>query len=184
MQMETQMYTIGQVAKKYSLSRSTLIYYDSIGVLSPSGRSESNYRLYSDDDLKKMNRIMLFRSAGLPLEAISMLLDKEDGDLSSAFEQRLSSINKEIQGLRNQQKVILKLLEKEALSQNSRVLTKETWIAILKGAGLDEAGMRNWHIEFEKTSPEAHQDFLESIGIEKDEIVLIRRWSKINNQES
>jgi len=113
-----------------------------------------------------------------------MLLDKEDGDLSSAFEQRLSSINKEIQGLRNQQKVILKLLEKEALSQNSRVLTKETWIAILKGAGLDEAGMRNWHIEFEKTSPEAHQDFLESIGIEKDEIVLIRRWSKINNQES
>ena len=172
------MFTIGQVAKRYALSRSTLIYYDSIGVLSPSGRSESNYRLYSDIDLKKMDRIMLFRSAGLSLDSISLLLVKEGGDLNSVFEQRLSSINNEIQGLRNQQKVILKLLENEASTQNSRVLTKEIWVSILKAAGLDEAGMKNWHIEFEKTSPEAHQDFLESIGIEDDEIELIRDWSK------
>jgi len=27
-------------------------------------------------------------------------------------------------------------------------------------------------------SPEAHQDFLESIGIEQDEILLIRKWSQ------
>jgi len=178
------MFTIGHVAKKYSLSRSTLIYYDKIGVLSPSGRSGANYRLYSDNDLKKMDRIMLFRSAGLSLESISLLLDKEGGDLNSAFEQRLSSINNEIQGLRNQQKVILKLLENETSTQNSRVLTKETWVSILKGAGLDEAGMKNWHIEFEKTSPEAHQDFLESIGIEQDEITLIRGWSKSDNHNN
>jgi hypothetical protein len=38
--------------------------------------------------------------------------------------------------------------------------------------------MKNWHIEFEKTSPEAHQDFLESIGIGKDEVTSIREWSK------
>ena len=173
-----QMFTIGQVAKRYALSRSTLIYYDKIGVLSPSGRSESNYRLYSDSDLKKMDRIMLFRSAGLSLDAISLLLNTEGGELNSSLEKRLLSINGEIQGLRNQQNVILKLLENETSAQNSRVLTKETWVSILKAAGLDEAGMKNWHIEFERTSPEAHQDFLESIGIENNEIVLIRDWSK------
>jgi hypothetical protein len=53
-------------------------------------------------------------------------------------------------------------------------------VSLLKAAGLDEEGMKTWHIEFEKTSPEAHQDFLESIGIEKDEIISIREWSKIN----
>lgn len=178
------MLTIGQVAKKYSLSRSTLIYYDSIGVLTPSGRSDSNYRLYSDSDLRKMDRIMLFRSAGLPLDSIALLLDKEGGDLNSAFEHRLSSINSEIQGLRNQQNVILKLLENEASIQNARVLSKEKWVAILKASGLDEAGMKNWHIEFEKTSPEAHQDFLESIGIEDDEIELIREWSRPNSHKT
>jgi hypothetical protein len=49
---------------------------------------------------------------------------------------------------------------------------------MLKSAGLDEAGMKHWHIEFEMTSPEAHQDFLESIGIEESEIESIRAWSK------
>ena len=172
------MFTIGQVAKKYSLSRSTLIYYDSIGILTPSGRSESNYRLYSDNDLQKMDRIVLFRSAGLPLESIALLLEKEGGDLDSTLEQRLFSINSEIQGLRNQQNVILKILEIENLERHSRIITKEIWVSILKAAGLDEAGMRNWHIEFEKTSPEGHQDFLESIGLNREEITTIRDWSK------
>ena len=175
------MFTIGQVAKKYGLSRSTLIYYDNIGILTPSGRSESNYRLYSDNDLKKMDRMMLFRSAGLSLDSIPSLLDKKGDDLNSSLEHRLSSINSEIQGLRNQQKVILNILENESAIKGSRVITKETWVSLLKAAGLDEDGMKNWHVEFEKTSQEAHQDFLESIGIEKDEIISIREWSKIKS---
>ena len=158
------MFTIGQVAKKYSLSRSTLIYYDSIGILTPSGRSESNYRLYSDNDLQKMDRIVLFRSAGLPLESIALLLEKEGGDLDSTLEKRLFSINSEIQGLRNQQNVILKILEIENLERHSRVITKEIWVSILKAAGLDEAGMRSWHIEFEKASPKATRIFLNPLG--------------------
>ncbi len=178
---DVQMFTIGQVAKKYGLSRSTLIYYDKIGILTPSGRSDSNYRLYSDNDLKKMDRMMLFRSAGLSLDSIPSLLDKKGDDLNSSLEHRLSSINDEIQGLRNQQKVILNILENESAVKGSRVITKETWVSLLKAAGLDEEGMKNWHIEFEKTSPEAHQDFLESIGIDKDEIKSIRKWSKIDN---
>lgn len=173
-----QMLTIGQVAKKYALSRSTLIYYDSIGVLKPSGRSEANYRLYSDDDLKKMDRIQLFRSTGLPLEAIERLIQTRSSELSSTLEERLFAINSEIEKLRDQQKVILKILENEILEKNARVITKDVWVSILAAAGLDEAGMKNWHVEFEKNAPGAHQDFLESIGIDKDEIVSIRNWSR------
>ena len=172
------MFTIGQVAKKYALSRSTLLYYDSIGLLSPSGRSESNYRLYSDNDLQKMDRIKLFRSTGLSLESIAVLLEKEGSELDTTLEHRLTDINGEIQKLRNQQKVILKVLEVENFEANTRVITKETWVALLRAAGLDDAGMKNWHVEFEKTSPEGHQDFLESIGIEEIEVAAIREWSK------
>ena len=173
------MFTIGKLAKKYALSRSTLLYYDSIGLLSPSGRSEPNYRLYSDKDLQKMDRIKLFRSTGLSLESIAVLLEKEGSELDVTLEHRLVAINSEIQKLRNQQKVILKVLEVENFEVNTRVITKETWVALLKAAGLDDAGMKNWHIEFEKTSPEGHQDFLESIGIEEDEVAEIREWSRI-----
>jgi len=168
------MFTIGQVAKKYTLSRSALIYYDTIGLLTPSGRSASNYRLYSENDLKKMDRIQLYRSAGLSLESIASLLEKENSDLNSTLENRLLTINGEIQKFRNQQKVILKILENESLERHSRVITKAIWVSMLRAAGLDDAGMENWHREFELTSPEAHQDFLESIGIDEDEIKAIR----------
>lgn len=168
------MWTIGQVAKKYALSRSTLIYYDRIGILSPSARSPANYRLYSQQDLQRMERIRLFRGTGLPLEAIASLLEKEDED--RVLENRLYAINAEIQALRQQQKVILQLLEMEAT--HARVMTKDAWVALLAATGLDEAGMWKWHAEFEKAAPEAHQDFLESLGIEPEEITAIRAWSR------
>ncbi|MES9824139.1 MAG: MerR family transcriptional regulator [Candidatus Thiodiazotropha endolucinida] len=171
------MYTISQVAKRYALSRSTLIYYDNKGLLKPSGRTDSNYRIYSDADIEKLERIILFRNAGLPLSAIAGILDETADQVESALENRLVSINREIQQLRRQQKVILDIIKAQGAISKTRLVTKEKWVAMLSAAGLDDEGMRNWHIEFEKSSPEAHQDFLESIGIESDEIASIREWS-------
>ena len=172
------MLTIGQLAEKFTIARSTLIYYDSLGVLTPSGRSNSNYRLYSSHDVMRMGKIALFREAGLSLKAIATLLDQDHNALNTALEARLGLINLEIQALRNQQKVILKLINSNDLHANTRVISKETWVSLLKSAGLDANGMKKWHIAFETSSPEAHQDFLESIGIETEEIHAIRQWSR------
>ncbi|VAW73757.1 hypothetical protein MNBD_GAMMA12-273 [hydrothermal vent metagenome] len=109
------MLTIGQVAKKYSLSRSTLIYYDSKGILKPSGRNASNYRLYSENDLKLVERIILFRSAGLSIESIRHIDDNKHGKVEIVLEKRLSKINKEIQELRTQQNLILQLIGNDRL---------------------------------------------------------------------
>jgi DNA-binding transcriptional MerR regulator len=174
------MLTIGQVAKKYSISRSTLIYYDSKGILKPSGRSLSNYRLYSDNDLKLIERVLIFRRAGLSIESIQQILDSKHGQVEVALENRLSKINKEIQDLRAQQNLILQLIGNDGLSSNARVMDKVTWVAVLDKAGLDDNGKRKWHQEFEAMAPEAHQDFLESIGIESEEISSIRKWSREN----
>ena len=174
------MLTIGQVAKKYSLSRSTLIYYDSKGILKPSGRSISNYRLYSENDLKLVERIILFRSAGLSIESIQHILGNKHGQVEIALEKRLSKINKEIQALRTQQNLILQLIGNDRLLTNARIMDKDKWVAVLDKAGLDDNGKRKWHQEFEAIAPEAHQDFLESIGIESEEINSIRKWSREN----
>jgi len=47
------MYRIRELAGLFGLSRSTLLYYDRIGLLSPSARSESGYRLYSAADRER-----------------------------------------------------------------------------------------------------------------------------------
>ena len=174
------MLTIGQVAKKYSFSRSTLIYYDSKGILKPSGRSVSNYRLYSENDLMLVERIILFRSAGLSIKSIQHILGNKHGQVEIALEKRLSKINMEVQELRTQQNLILQLIGNDRLSTNSRIMDKDTWVAVLDKAGLDDNGKRKWHQEFEAIAPEAHQDFLESIGIESEEVNSIRKWSREN----
>lgn len=97
--------------------------------------------------------------------------------LNLLLKNRLSEINKEIQNLRNQQSTIVNILGGKELTKTSRLLTKEIWNSILKPRGLDREGRRKWHIEFEKSSPEAHQDFLESLGVEESDIAIIRSAS-------
>lgn len=171
------MYTVGRLAKRFSLSRSTLLYYDSIGLLSPSGRSMSNYRLYSEADVRRMERITLYRDAGLPLEVIARLLRDEENSAASVLERHLQRLNDEIGKLREQQRIITHLLGNARPMPCARSMTKEQWVALLTSSGMDEEGMQRWHTEFERNFPEAHQDFLESLGIPQEEIVLIRRFS-------
>ena len=58
------------------------------------------------------------------------------------------------------------------------MIRKERWVEIMRAAGFSETDMHNWHIQFEKMEPEAHQEFLESLGIEAAEISRIREWSR------
>lgn len=172
------MFTVGQIGKRFGLSRSTLLYYDAIGLLTPSGRSEANYRLYTDEDVQRMERIQTFRDTGLPLAAIKELLHADWSSPSTILAQRLQNISEEISRLRQQQQVIIRLLDPSQALADSSVMTKARWVSTLTAAGLDERGMDKWHAEFERAAPQAHQDFLESIGIERDEIMYIRQNSR------
>lgn len=180
------MHTVGRLGKRVGLSRSALLYYDEIGLLSPSARSGANYRLYSDADVARLERIMLYRDAGLPLEAIAELLPIDGVSAAAVLERHLRAVNEEIARLRQQQRVVSRLLGDTRLTGGNgasgkamgKAMSKAQWVALLASTGLDEAGMDRWHREFEKMSPEAHQDFLESLGIAPQEIAQIRAFSR------
>lgn len=57
-------------------------------------------------------------------------------------------------------------------------IDKKAWVEMLKSAGMDEEGMKAWHIEFEKRSPDAHYDLLLSLGIPESEARWIQEWSQ------
>ncbi|MGF1726587.1 Zn(2+)-responsive transcriptional regulator [Photobacterium nomapromontoriensis] len=69
------MYLIGQLAKRCEVSSDTLRFYEKNGLLVPSGRSDSGYRLYSDDDLSRIRFILRAKAVGLSLDEIRELLD-------------------------------------------------------------------------------------------------------------
>lgn len=172
------MHTISQVARRFNVSRSTLLYYDTIGLLSPAARSAANYRLYSDTDIERMARIDLFRRAGLPLETILELLRAGSAPAPAVLERHLVDISRKIDALRTQQRVIVRLLSTDKTLMRRGTMNKERWIALLTAAGLDQAAMNDWHAEFERTSPAAHQEFLEWLGIASGEIKRIRACAR------
>jgi len=171
------MYTIGDLVKEFKISRSTLLYYHKIGLLVPTERTTSNYRLYSQKDYDRMLKIGLYKKAGLSLDDIADLLDSSKGQLSEILEQRLEKLNSEMSRIRQQQRFVLQLLGKNSLLKNSKVMNKEQWVKILKDTGMDEKAMKQWHIEFERNLPEAHSDFLESLGMSREEIEVVKAFS-------
>ncbi len=171
-------YTVGVLARSVGLARSTLVYYDRIGLLRPSQRSASGYRLYGEDARVRLESIRAYRDVGLGMAEIRALLDARGGRAAAILTARLERMNKEIATLREQQRVVVDLLRNRKVIRRTRALDKEAWVKILAGAGLDDAAMHRWHVEFEALAPEAHQDLLESLGIPADEIAAIRVWSR------
>jgi len=172
--------TIRQLAQQFGLSRTALLYYDRTGLLRPDYRTSAGHRLYSPEDETRLARICRLRETGLPLREIDAVLEPERKlrtPLAEALDRRLTGLNREIAALRRQQQVIVSLMRRSGSRRRSRIMTKESWIALLKAAGLDEAERAQWHREFERLSPEAHQDFLESLGLPDKEIQGIRQYS-------
>jgi DNA-binding transcriptional MerR regulator len=172
-------YTVGVLARSMGLARSTLLYYDRIGLLRPLRRSATRYRLYGEEARDRLEAIRTYRALGLGLAEIGKLLDGGGGKVAATLTARLAQLNDEIVRLREQQRVIVRLLGSRALLRKARSLDKRKWVEILAAAGLDEDGMHRWHIEFERLAPESHQDFLEALGISPFEITRIRSWSRV-----
>jgi len=57
------------------------------------------------------------------------------------------------------------------------MLNKEQWIKLMEATGLDDAAMRKFHQQFEAMSGNDHQEFLEILGINKEEIRKIRSFA-------
>src|SRR5262245_15994911 len=78
-------YQVKEVAELSGLSIRALHHYDSIGLLCPSGRSAAGYRLYGDDDLVRLQQILIGRELGLALEDIRRSLDDPSFDRREAL---------------------------------------------------------------------------------------------------
>lgn len=79
-------WTVGEAAKLAKVSVRTLHHYDEVGLLAPSDRSESGYRLYTVDDLERLQQIMLFRELGFTLPEIRDIVLDPSFDRVSALE--------------------------------------------------------------------------------------------------
>ena len=170
--------TVTALARHCGVSRSTLLHYESLGLLRRPPRTAGNYRAYGQQDVARVQQIGVYRKVGVGLAAIRSLVDRPGSDAAGILRHRLVEIGAEIETLRGHQRAILRLLQQSHNFRRPQMITKDTFVAIMRSAGFTEDEMQRWHREFEKAAPAEHQEFLEFLHIPADEIARIREWSK------
>ncbi len=134
-------YTIEQVATSLGLTKRTLRYYEEVGLLPPTGRTEGNYRRYSEEDIERIKQIKELRDLlGFSLADIRQLLQAEeerdliklayrqetdaDGKITQldradeVIREQLQLIEQKISGLEQMRSSLLIRLEKHQQKRN------------------------------------------------------------------
>lgn len=94
---------IEEVSKLSGVSKRTLQYYDDEGIL-PVKRSKNNYRLYDDETMERLWKILWYKEMGLDLKEIKLIL--EGMKQETVIEEKVNKINNTIRVLEEQKKVI------------------------------------------------------------------------------
>ena len=87
---------VGALAKRAGLTVRTLHHYDEIGLLSPSGRTRSGHRMYGDEDVERLQRILSLRHLGLSLEQIRELLEAPGWTLEAVLDEQVRHVRERI----------------------------------------------------------------------------------------
>lgn len=146
------MVTISELATSVGLSRSTLLYYEKLGLLK--GKRQANgYRVYSDADRQRLILLQQLQAGALSLKECQSCLDgKIDQDL---LRQRFEALRSE-------------------LENKTRSLS-------LLAALLGEGSLREWHESIEQQAPDLHRQWLITQGFSSDEAARVALLSKDMN---
>ncbi|MFZ1979542.1 MAG: MerR family transcriptional regulator [Bacteroidota bacterium] len=112
-------YSVQQLASLAQISVRTLHHYDQIGLLKPHSRTAAGYRVYSVQELLRLQQILFYKELDIPLKEIGRILDDPGFDPIAAlhqhriaihekkerFSQLLTTIDKTIQALQGEQRM-------------------------------------------------------------------------------
>lgn len=115
---------IGELAKAAGCQSVTVRFYEGKGLLGSANRSESNYRMYSEQDLERLIFIRNCRTLGLTLKEIARLVAIQDDptlqcdDVNTCLDDHLAGVRQQMQALQ--------LLELQLKRLRSRCLSPGT----------------------------------------------------------
>lgn len=120
---------VGELAKLAGLTIRTLRFYDQIGLFSPSGYTNSGYRLYTETDISRLQQILSLKELGLSLEQIKAVMA---GDQLSLIDTVSLQIARLKENIRMQQKLLRELENVSSRMHRNEPLTVENFTKIMR----------------------------------------------------
>jgi DNA-binding transcriptional MerR regulator len=94
--VEKHQWKIGELAQESGLTVRTLHYYDQIGLLKPSRHTESGHRVYTPDDVMRLQQILSLKSLGFSLEEIQTCLQNPAFSPEQIIDRQLAQLEDQI----------------------------------------------------------------------------------------
>ena len=149
------MYRISQLASRVGLSRSTLLYYEKLGLIQ-SRRSSNGYRYFTEADRQRLTLVQQLQAGGLTLKECKASIDSQ---LDRALlKKRLETLDDDIAAKLKARKLLASLL------------------------GEDNDSLSHWHETLENTAPEAHRQWLKQQGFSDRDAHHIKWLSRNMNE--
>lgn len=104
--MKRRTYQVSQVARIAGISVRALHHYDALGLLLPSDRTDAGYRLYTDEDLLRLQQILIQRELGFTLDEIRLWLDNPALDRREALRRQRREMESRAERARDMLKAI------------------------------------------------------------------------------
>lgn len=112
------MVTIGVLARRAGLGAGALRYYEALGLIAPAGRSAGGYRMYRDEDLRRLRFIRRAQELGFSLDEVAVLLQLSErhgaraADVRRLTREKLRDIDRRIQDLERMRRGLEHLSER------------------------------------------------------------------------
>ncbi|MEV5322715.1 MerR family transcriptional regulator [Nonomuraea sp. NPDC052634] len=165
--MTAREYTVGVIADLTGVSVRTLHHYDEIGLLTPSERSPAGYRLYSDDDLRRLQRILFYRELDFGLDAIAAILADPARDDADRLREQRALLGERIQ---RQQAMVAAIDRELGARRLGLTLTPQERLEIIGSTRLEDnaaraeelfGGSEQWRQRRERSSAYSAADWAE-----------------------
>lgn len=164
MATEDTLYTVGEVAEALEITVRTLHHWESQGLVTPTERSWSNYRLYTPEDVDRIQHILIYRATGMKLAEIKKLLSGGSSAVEHLRRQRESLIDQRAH-LTDMLTAIDELLEKEMtnnkpdLNEIGRIIGDANFAEHQAEAKEQYEGTDDWQISQQRTGNWGAQDW-------------------------
>jgi DNA-binding transcriptional MerR regulator len=176
--------TVGAVASHAGVTVRTLHHWDAIGLVRPSQRTVSGYRLYSAADVARVHRVLIYRELGLSLDNIGELLDAPTYDVTEPLRQQRAQLLDRISRLREMVDAVDRMIEAASagilLSAEEQVAIfgprwQPSWVADARDRWGDTAQWAQYAERGAGRTPEDWQQIADSVATLEDDLASAKR---------
>ena len=109
--------TVGAASSLIGVSVRTLHHWDHVGLVSPSGRTSTGYRLYAADDVARIHRVLIYRELGFSLAEVGEILDDPSVNGPAHLERQRALLAERIDHLQQMVCAVDQMMEAQAMNK-------------------------------------------------------------------